>query len=367
MESWKRGALIRRLEGTPFESLTPDGTSTQWASVRLLSPVPAPRIFGLGLNYADHAAEGGKEHPPQPMLFMKPSTAAIGRRNPSSIPPKNGIWSFTSKAELVAVIGTKTRRVSVSEALDHVLGYTCGNDVSERVIQKAEMKEGCLLMGKGYDTFCPLGPAIATGLDPTDLLLLARVNGRERQRTSTSDLIYPVAEIVSYMSQAMTLLPGDVILTDALGRGTHPSGRPGGDRDPPGGRPLQSGGVRRERQIMRNPSGLRESHSFLAAAAAACGPGSGKFDSRIGEAVGGYGPDLDRYRCRARWTDAGRGGEGHWTGAWQKGGARPARSGSRSGPGWTCSGTRPSKSWWTGPRNPTPAATGSPMTGTGGP
>lgn len=207
------GGLVRRLKGTPYESLTPDGTTTRLESVRILSPVPAPRIFGLGLNYADHAAEGGKEHPPQPMLFMKPSTAAIGPEEPIVYPAEERDLVVHFEAELVAVIGTKTRRVSTSDALDHVLGYTCGNDVSERVIQRAEMKEGCLLMGKGYDTFCPLGPAIVTGLDPTDLLLLARVNGRERQRTSTSDLIYPVAEIVSYMSRAMTLLPGDVILT----------------------------------------------------------------------------------------------------------------------------------------------------------
>ena len=209
----EEGERIRRLRRSPFESLSPDGTSTQLASVRILSPVPAPRIFGLGLNYADHAAEGGKEHPPQPMLFMKPSTAAIGPEEPIIYPAAGGELIVHFEAELVAVIGKRARRVSRSKALDYVLGYTCGNDVSERVIQRAEMKEGCLLMGKGYDTFCPLGPAIVTGLDPTDLLLVARVNGRERQRTNTSDLIYPVAEIVSYMSRAMTLLPGDVILT----------------------------------------------------------------------------------------------------------------------------------------------------------
>ena len=209
----EEGGRIRRLRGSPFDSLTPDGTATRLEAVRLLSPVPAPRIFGLGLNYADHAAEGGKEHPPQPMLFMKPSTAAVGPEEPIVYPAEERDLVVHFEAELVAVVGTKARRVSPGDALDHVLGYTCGNDVSERVIQRAEMKEGCLLMGKGYDTFCPLGPAIVTGLDPTDLLLVARVNGRERQRTHTSDLIYPVAEIVSYMSQAMTLLPGDVILT----------------------------------------------------------------------------------------------------------------------------------------------------------
>jgi 2-keto-4-pentenoate hydratase/2-oxohepta-3-ene-1,7-dioic acid hydratase in catechol pathway len=207
------GGLIRRLEGTPFESLTPDGTSTQWASVRLLSPVPAPRIFGLGLNYADHAAEGGKEHPPQPMLFMKPSTSAIGPEEPIIYPAEERDLVVHFEAELVAVIGTKARRVSVSEALDHVLGYTCGNDVSERVIQKAEMANGCLLIGKGFDTFKPLGPWIATGLDPSDLQLTTRLNGQVVQSTSTADLIFTVGELIEYLSAAVTLLPGDVIMT----------------------------------------------------------------------------------------------------------------------------------------------------------
>ena len=182
--------------------------------MRLLSPVPAPRIFGLGLNYADHAAEGGKEHPPQPMLFMKPSTAAIGPEDPIIYPAAEGELDRPLRGGVGSGHRTEsTQGRQSARPWIYVLGYTCGNDVSERVIQRAEMKEGCLLMGKGYDTFCPLGPAIVTGLDPTDLLLLARVNDRERQRTNTSDLIYSVAEIVSYMSRAMTLLPGDVILT----------------------------------------------------------------------------------------------------------------------------------------------------------
>ena len=202
---------ILQLAGSLFTRLVPNGNSVDLASVRILLPIPSPRIFGVGLNYADHAAEGGKEHPMQPMLFMKPSTAAIGTKEPIVYPSEGSEVHF--EAELVVVMGKKTRRVSRLEALDCILGYTCGNDVSERVIQRAEMREGCLLMGKGFDTFCPLGPVIATDLDPTNLELMARVNGQERQRSNTSDLIFPVDEIVSYMSQVMTLLPGDVILT----------------------------------------------------------------------------------------------------------------------------------------------------------
>jgi len=105
------------------------------------------------------------------------------------------------------------RRVPEASALEYVLGYTCGNDVSARVIQFAEMKEGCLLIGKGFDTFCPLGPVIATDLNPTNLDIMTRLNGEERQRANTNDLIYPVATLVSYLSDAITLQPGDVILT----------------------------------------------------------------------------------------------------------------------------------------------------------
>ena len=117
------------------------------------------------------------------------------------------------EGELVVVIGKETKDVSEADALDHVLGYTCGNDISERVIQRQEMSQGCMLMGKGFDTFKPMGPYIATDLDPTDLELTTRLNGEIRQHTSTSDLIFPVAKLIEYISDAITLLPGDVIYT----------------------------------------------------------------------------------------------------------------------------------------------------------
>lgn len=241
------GGRIRCLEGIPFESLTPDGATTQLEAVRLLSPVPAPRIFGLGLNYADHAAEGGKEHPPQPMLFMKPSTAAIGPEEPIIYPADEGDLIVHFEAELVAVIGRRARRVDSKEALDYVLGYTCGNDVSERVIQKAEMKEGCLLMGKGYDTFCPLGPAIATGLDPTDLSV---AGPGQRPGAATHQYLGPhlsrSRDHLLHESSHDAAARGRDPDRDALGRGTRLSRRPRGDRDSSGGRPGQSGGSRRE-------------------------------------------------------------------------------------------------------------------------
>ena len=143
---------------------------------------------------------------------MKPSTAVIGPEDPIVYPRQ--AQNLQHECELAVVMGQTTpRRVNAAQALDYVLGYTCGNDISERVIQRAEMDMGCLLIGKGFDTFCPLGPYIATGLDPTNLDIFTRVNGVEKQNSNTSDLLFPVARLISYISEALTLLPGDVILT----------------------------------------------------------------------------------------------------------------------------------------------------------
>lgn len=202
---------IKQLVGSPFESLDTDGVFTSLDKVTVLAPVPQPRLIGVGLNYAAHAAEGGKEPPEIPMLFMLPWTAVIGQ-DEQVVYPVQG-QNIEYEGELVVVIGKTTKDVSEAEALDHVLGYTCGNDISERVIQRQEMSQGCMLMGKGFDTFKPMGPYIATDLDPTDLQLTTRLNGEVRQQTSTSDLIFPVAKLIAYISDAITLLPGDVIYT----------------------------------------------------------------------------------------------------------------------------------------------------------
>lgn len=202
---------IRELVGSPFESLNPSDTITHLDDVQLLAPVEAPRIIGVGLNYAEHAREVGKELPTEPMLFMKPSTTAIGP-DEAIIYPRQG-KNVHYEAELAVVIGSPARRVSKAKALDHVLGYTCGNDVSERVIQFAEMQTGTMLIGKGFDTFCPLGPCITTDLDPGNLQVQARLNGEVKQNERTSDLIFSVAELISYISAAFTMLPGDVIMT----------------------------------------------------------------------------------------------------------------------------------------------------------
>jgi 2-keto-4-pentenoate hydratase/2-oxohepta-3-ene-1,7-dioic acid hydratase in catechol pathway len=205
------GDALRRLAGSPFDSLETSGETDPLRGARLLCPVEAPRIFGAGLNYVSHIEESGAATPEIPMLFMKPDTAAIGPNEPIVYPREGKHVDF--EGELAVVIGKRARRVPEAEALGVVLGYSCANDLSERVIQFKEMSIGCLLVGKAFDTFCPLGPVIATDLDPDALLLEAFVNGERRQSIKTSDLLFSCATLVSYLSQAITLLPGDVIIT----------------------------------------------------------------------------------------------------------------------------------------------------------
>ena len=205
------GGIVRRLAGSPFEPSKASPTSHSVDEVRMLAPVDAPRIIGVGLNYVSHIRECNLSTPTFPMLFMKHPGTVIGPNEPIVYPTQAQKVDY--EGELAVVIGRHARRVSESHALEYVLGYTCANDVSERVTQLAEMKMGCLLVGKSYDTFCPLGPVIVTGLAPTALDLTTRLNGQLRQRINTSDLLFSAAKLVSYLSQAMTLWPGDVILT----------------------------------------------------------------------------------------------------------------------------------------------------------
>lgn len=202
---------IRELIGSPFGEFSVGDEVANLATARVLPPVEPQKIIGVGLNYIKHIQEVGMSKPDFPMLFMKPHTSVIGHRDPIIYPTHGERTEY--ECELTVVIGRRARRVSEDEALDCVLGYTCGNDVSERTIQFAEMKMGAMLIGKGFDTFCPLGPVIATDLDPSDLRIQTRLNGETRQDDRTSDLLFSVPKLVSYVSEAMTLEPGDCILT----------------------------------------------------------------------------------------------------------------------------------------------------------
>ncbi|MCZ0937371.1 MAG: fumarylacetoacetate hydrolase family protein [Caldilineaceae bacterium] len=202
---------VRQMTSCPWDSMEESGETTHLDNVRVLAPIGKPRLIGVGLNYLAHAEEGGQTPPDQPMLFMLPSTAILDPEE-AIVYPKQG-QNVHYEGELTVIMGKKARRVSEAEALDYVLGYTCGNDVSERVIQANEMANGCMLIGKGFDTFKPIGPYIATGLDSTNLELTTRLNGEVKQHTNTDDLIFSVAQLIAYISEAITLLPGDVIMT----------------------------------------------------------------------------------------------------------------------------------------------------------
>ena len=176
--------------------------------VRLLAPVRPSKIIGVGLNYRDHARETGLPIPSEPVIFVKPSTAVIGPGDAIELPPGAGRVDY--EAELGVVIGRPARRVRRARAMDCVLGYTCVNDVTARDQQARGVQwSHC----KGYDTFAPIGPTVAVGLDPSQLAVEARVNGELRQASNTRELVFPVDELIAYISSVMTLLPGDVIAT----------------------------------------------------------------------------------------------------------------------------------------------------------
>jgi len=190
--------------------LHPGGGSRGAEDVRLLAPViPRSKVVGVGRNYADHAKELGNEVPAEPLLFFKPNTSVVGPGDPIDLPPQSQNVHY--EGELAIVIGAPlVKNVPPEKVPDVVFGYTCANDVTARDLQKTD---GQWARAKGFDTFCPIGPYIVTGMPPADLRLVTRVNDQVVQDGRTADLIHDVPAIVSYISQAFTLLAGDIILT----------------------------------------------------------------------------------------------------------------------------------------------------------
>ncbi len=200
---------IRLYHGSPFFQWERSETVLPITQVKLLAPVIPTKIIAVGKNYADHAAEMSSDVPQSPLIFLKPPTTVIGPLAPIRIPPESA--EVHHEGELAAVIGKVTRRVLPEDVSSHVLGYTAANDVTARDLQRSD---GQWSRAKGFDTFCPLGPAIDTEFDPSeDHAITCSVNDVTRQSGSTSDLIFDVHAVVSFVSQVMTLLPGDVILT----------------------------------------------------------------------------------------------------------------------------------------------------------
>ena len=176
---------------------------------RLLAPViPRSKVVGVGRNYAEHAAELGNEVPAEPLVFLKPNTSVIGPGDPIVLPAASQRVDY--EGELAVVIGRVCRDVPRERVGEVVLGYTCANDVTARDLQKSD---GQWWRAKGYDSFCPLGPYLATGIDPRDLRVTTRLDGAVVQDGRTSQMVHDVPAIVAFVSSAMTLLPGDVILT----------------------------------------------------------------------------------------------------------------------------------------------------------
>jgi len=199
------------LTGDPlYMPTTPTGERLELGDgVRLLAPViPRSKIVAVGKNYADHAKEMGGEVPSSPLLFFKPNTAVAGPDDPIVLPDFSQEVSY--EAELALVVGRVTKDVTPERALDHILGYTVANDVTARDAQRTD---GQWARAKGFDSSCPLGPWIETELDVEDVAVRSRVNGEPRQDGRTRDLVFDIPFLVSYISEAFTLLPGDVILT----------------------------------------------------------------------------------------------------------------------------------------------------------
>lgn len=200
---------IYPLSGSIFEKPIREGLGYPLSEVRLLCPVVPSKIICLGLNYRDHAAELGYQPPQSPSFFMKPTSAIIGTKE-HIIYPRELVTKMDYEAELVAVIGRTARYIEPEDADFYILGYTIANDITARNLQP---KEGQWTISKSFDTFLPVGPWIETKIDPTNLDITLTVNGKVRQQSNTSEMIFPIPYIVSYLSKVMTLNPGDMILT----------------------------------------------------------------------------------------------------------------------------------------------------------
>lgn len=208
------GGTVHAASGDPFAEagLRPGKTAGSLAELALLPPVRPGKIVCVGLNYVAHVTENDPTRvvPEEPVLFMKPPSALIGAGDTIRIANREHRTDY--EAELAIVIGRPARNVAEADAADYVWGYTAGNDVSDRVLQK---KDGQWVRAKGYDTYCPLGPCLVSAdeLDPRDLKVESRLNGEIRQSQRTSSMIFSPFFLVAFISRVMTLEPGDVLLT----------------------------------------------------------------------------------------------------------------------------------------------------------
>ncbi len=197
------------LDGDPFGTWTRGIEVGSLAGVRFLAPCQPTKIIAVGLNYLSHAREVGINVPQEPVYFLKPPSSIIAHGE-NIVYPAHLSQRVDYEGELAVVIGKRGRGVAPREARDYILGYSCANDVTARDLQQMDPQ---WTRAKGFDTFCPLGPVIATDVDPSDLTIRTRLNGEVRQEASTSEKVFSVEQLISYISRVMTLEAGDVILT----------------------------------------------------------------------------------------------------------------------------------------------------------
>jgi 2-keto-4-pentenoate hydratase/2-oxohepta-3-ene-1,7-dioic acid hydratase in catechol pathway len=205
---WVFEDRIGPIEGTPFGEFRRLDADLPFVQAHLLAPIEPGKIICVGRNYAEFAREQGAEIPEIPLLFLKPPSAVIGHGQKIVLPPQS--QQIEHEAELAVVISRPGRWITPDLAMDYVLGYTIGNDVTARDLQR---RDGQWTRGKGFDTFCPLGPWLETEFDPSDVLITCHVNREMRQMASTRDMIFTIRQLIAFVSSVMTLLPGDVLMT----------------------------------------------------------------------------------------------------------------------------------------------------------
>ncbi|HAE33600.1 TPA: fumarylacetoacetate hydrolase [Candidatus Poribacteria bacterium] len=208
------GHAIKEISGSPLNDYSETGNSHNLQDVKLLPPVSPRKIVAIGLNYRSHL--GDKPGPAAPEPFLKSSTTVVGQGDNIVIPKvaiEEGV-KIQPEAELALVIGKDCKGATQENALDYVFAYTCGNDVSARDWQANDLQWA---RAKSSDTFGPIGPWMTTDLDPTNIQVICRVNGEEKQNQNTSDLLHPVTRIIEYVSSVITLQVGDVIMTGTPG------------------------------------------------------------------------------------------------------------------------------------------------------
>jgi len=205
--------IIIEIEGTPFDSFTIKDKKHNLDEVKLLAPCVPSKIVAIGLNYKDHADEMNKKIPDDPMLFLKPSSSVIAHEE-NIIYPAHMSSRVDYEGELAVIIKKEAKNVNQDDALSYVLGYTCLNDVTARDLQSKDVQ---FTRAKGFDTFAPIGPWIETTLNPFDLEIKTFLNGELKQHSNTSNLIFAVPKLISFISSVMTLYPGDVISTGTPG------------------------------------------------------------------------------------------------------------------------------------------------------